>query len=321
MVLAGFGVATAASQARADQSGLVPHTEITGPSLDFDWPALEIGVGSYEEGPTGLTIIRFPHTASVAVDVRGGAPGTVNSDLLRLAHARPIVDAIVFAGGSAYGEEAITAVMTGLKETGESSGDWNDIAIAAGAIIYDFQGHRLNEIYPDRRLAIAALHDLRVGRFPLGAQGAGRMAMQGGFFGCAAHSGEGGAFRQVGDTKVAAFVVVNASGAVTGRDGRIVSCHRNPAWGDLDRTTDLLARAINLATVPPPPPGPTRNTTVSLVVTNRRMGPGDQSGLLCRSTPRWRALFSPSRPIATATPCSPPARRKSATQTCGQVSA
>ena len=276
LILVGLGAPLSAPPARADQSGLAPHTEIVGPSLDFDWPALEIGIGSYEEGPTGLTLIRFAHKASVAIDVRGGAPGTVNADLLRLVHARPVVDAIVFAGGSAYGEEAITAVMTGLKQAGEGSGDWNDIAIAAGAIIYDF-GARLNEIYPDQRLALAALHDLRPGRFPLGAQGAGRMAMQGGFFGCAAHSGEGGAFRQIGDTKVAAFVVVNAAGAITDRDGRIVSCHRNPAWGDLDRTSDLLARAINFAAAPPSPApsGPTRNTTISLVVTNRRMALGD----------------------------------------------
>ena len=52
---------------------------------------------------------------------------------------------------------------------------------------------------------------------------AGRMAMQGSFFGCDAHSGQGGAFRQIGSVKIAAFVVVNASGAVTDRDGRVVA--------------------------------------------------------------------------------------------------
>jgi len=61
-----------------------------------------------------------------------------------------------------------------------------------GAIIYDFGGRRFNEIYPDKRLAQAALHALRPGVFPLGAQGAGRMAMQGSYFGCDAHSGQGG---------------------------------------------------------------------------------------------------------------------------------
>jgi len=135
------------------------------------------------------------------------------------------MDAIVFSGGSAYGEEAITATMTGLKDEGLRSGAWDNIAHAAGAIIYDFGGRRLNEIYPDKRLAQAALHALRSGVFPLGAQGAGRMAMQGGYFGCLAHSGQGAAFREINGVKIAAFVVVNASGSVIDRLGNIVSCH------------------------------------------------------------------------------------------------
>jgi L-aminopeptidase/D-esterase-like protein len=54
--------------------------------LTFDWPAIEVGIGSYEEGFTGLTIIRFPKRATVVVDSRGGAPGTVNTDALRLGY-------------------------------------------------------------------------------------------------------------------------------------------------------------------------------------------------------------------------------------------
>jgi 6-aminohexanoate-oligomer endohydrolase len=50
---------------------LVPKTTIDGPTLTFDWPAIEVGIASYEEGPTGATIIRFPNRASVAVDARG----------------------------------------------------------------------------------------------------------------------------------------------------------------------------------------------------------------------------------------------------------
>src|SRR3954447_11042448 len=75
--------------AAADQSSLVANTSIDGPVLSFDWPAIEIGIGSYEEGPAGVTVIRFPKRASVTVDVRGGAPGTVNTDLLRLGYGRP----------------------------------------------------------------------------------------------------------------------------------------------------------------------------------------------------------------------------------------
>jgi L-aminopeptidase/D-esterase-like protein len=254
------------------QQHLKIDTDIHGPVLQFDWPAIQIGVGSYEEGPTGLTIIRFPSRAIGAVDVRGGAPATVNTDTLRSGFE---VDAIAFAGGSAYGEEAITAIQTGLKDDGTRSGVWNNVAVVAGAIIYDFQAHRLNEIYPDKRLARTTLHALRPGLFPLGAQGAGRMAMQGGFFGWPVHSGQGGAFRQVGDTKIAAFVVINAVGAITDREGNVVKHHHRPAESTKIRTSDLLARlpesrgkrwARSSTT-----PKDGHNTTVSLLVTNQKL--------------------------------------------------
>lgn len=266
---------------RSDQNALIANTAINGPALSFDWPAIQVGAATYEEGPTGMTVIRFANRASVAVDVRGGAPGTVNTDALRLSYGNPFVDAIAFAGGSSYGEEAITAVGTALKDQGLRAGDWNSVAFVAGAIIYDFGGRRLNEIYPDKRLAHAALQALRPGVFPLGAQGAGRMAMQGGYFLCNAHSGQGGAFRQIGATKIAAFVVVNALGAVTDRDGRLVSCNRAKSWGSLSRTSELLNNVPGSLKADWTPPaaeqrseaGSTRNTTVSLIVTNQKLVP------------------------------------------------
>jgi L-aminopeptidase/D-esterase-like protein len=275
IVATGFfgGVAAA-----ADQTNLVPNTGINGPVLRFDWPAIEIGIGAYEEGPTGVTVIRFPRRASVVVDVRGGAPGTVNTDLLRLGYGRPFTDAIVFSGGSAYGEETITAVATGLKDDGIRSGEFSEVAVVPGAIIYDFGGRRFNEIYPDKRLAQAALHALQPGVFPQGAQGAGRMAMQGSYFGCDAHSGQGGAFRQVGATKIAAFAVVNAAGAVTDRNGRLVACNKAKSWGNLATTSELL-RNLPQSLAPDwkadaaPDGGGTKNTTISLIVTNQKLDP------------------------------------------------
>jgi L-aminopeptidase/D-esterase-like protein len=262
--------------ARADQDGLAADTSVSDPVLQFDWPNIEIGVGAYQQGPTGLTIIRFRSGAAVVADSRGGAPGTVNTDALRLGYAAPKVDAIVFSGGSAYGEEAIASVMTGLKDDGARSGASNNVGFAAGAIIYDFGGRRLNEIYPDKRLARAALHALHPGAFPLGAQGAGRMAMQGGFFGCGAHSGQGAAFRQFGGIKIAAFVVVNASGSIVDRAGQIVSCHPAATWVATPTIADLMthlpaSREASWEASRPDAPM-TGNTTVSLIVTNAKLG-------------------------------------------------
>jgi L-aminopeptidase/D-esterase-like protein len=269
---AGLLTAAVSGAAAADQSALTPNLAISAPVLRFDWPGVEVGVATYEEGPTGLTVIRFPKQATAVVDVRGGAPGTVDTDALRLGYKDPFVDAIVFSGGSSYGLAAVAAVMPALKDDGERGGKWDNIAFSAGAIIYDFAGHRLNEVYPDARLAVEALHHVQPGVFPLGAQGAGRMAMQGSVFGCGAHSGQGGAFRQLGDTKIAVFVVVNAAGSVVRRDGALASCH-SAAKGPLAAERLLAERAEHLTEEARH--GLTSNTTISLVVTNRKMSPDE----------------------------------------------
>lgn len=255
-----------------DLQNLRPHTSIDGPQLHFEWAAIETGIASYEEGPTGVTVFRFPTPVAAAVDVRGGAPGTVNSDVMRLGADAPFLDALVFTGGSMYGEGAIAAVTDALEERGFAGTDWGHIGVVTGAVIYDFQNHRLNDIHPDAALARAAFEARQPGVFPLGAQGAGRAAVQGDFYGCAAHSGQGGAFRRIGDIKIAAFTVVNASGAVTDRAGNIVSCHRNSAWAQESTAAELLAR-VGTGTLLSHPGGaaPTHNTTLSLIAVNRKL--------------------------------------------------
>ncbi len=167
------------------------------------------------------------------------------------------------------GEEAIVGVATGEKDLGMRSA--NDMPVSVGAIIYDFHRHRLSEIYPDKSLAVAALKSLRPGIFALGAEGAGRMAMQGGLFNCASHSGQGAAFRQIGDLKIAAFVVVNARGTIVDRQGRVVSCPGNPKWTAKTTVSDLLASGLDQSETMVSSPGSTANTTIGLVVVNRRM--------------------------------------------------
>jgi 6-aminohexanoate-oligomer endohydrolase len=258
--------------AGAQQINLVPNTSIDGPALEFNWPAVEVAVGSYEKGPTGLTIFHFPSRALATADVRGAAAGTVNTDLLRMGWELPDLDAIVFSGGSVYGEEAIAATSTGLKENGFRGLAPKDLGLVAGAVIYDFRGHRLTDVYPDKALARAAMKAFRPGSFPLGAQGAGRMAMQGSFLGCGAHSGQGGAFRQIGATKIAAFVVVNARGSVTDRNGRLVSCHRDHNW-NTSLTSEILSHIVlsSPASAGIAEDAGRQNTTLSLVVTNRKL--------------------------------------------------
>ncbi len=262
--------------ARADQSSLPITLNDGDKKLEFDWPALHIGTGEYQDGPTGVTVIHFQKRALVAVDVRGGAPGTVNTDYVRLGYETPELDAIVFSGGSAYGLESITAVGSALKDDGLRDSNFSNVAISVGAIIYDFGDRRLNDLYPDKRLAQATFRSARPGVIALGAHGAGRMAMSGGIFGCHAHSGQGAAFRQFGAVKIAAFVVVNSVGAIVTRDGKLAACDRDPAWPPDVAPKDLLAMmSAGVANPPPAPDASKRNTTVSLIVTNKHLGPAE----------------------------------------------
>ena len=244
--------------------------------LSYDWPILTIGTGQYEEGPTGVTVFRFARKVYSAIDVRGGGPGTVNAPYMELGYDLAELDTVVIAGGSWYGLEAVTGVASALKDDGLRDGNAfalePSVAMSVGSIIFDFGPRRFNEIYPDKRLAQAAFRAARPGVFPLGAHGGGRFAVSGSFFGCHAKSGQGGAFRQIGEVKIAAFAVVNAIGAIVDRDGRVVACNRGEGWPD-----DLLVKDL-FADFPKSREGAwsgpeRRNTTISLIVTNQKLTP------------------------------------------------
>lgn len=239
------------------------------PALRFDLPGVEIGVAEYPEGPTGATVFHFPTPVMVVVDVRGGSPGTINSDTLRLAYDEPYVDAITFAGGSSYGLSVATGVAEALRDRREDAGALANIATVAGAIIFDLGSRRFTTITPDAALARAALDAARPGVFPQGAAGAGRFATQGGFFNARTWSGQGGAFRQIGPTRVAVFTVVNALGHVVDREGRVVRC-AGPRPDECGTITDRIGERL-AALEPADGAEPGGNTTLTLVVTNQRL--------------------------------------------------
>jgi 6-aminohexanoate-oligomer endohydrolase len=256
------------------QPSLVPRTSFSGPALELDFADLHIGVAEYDEGPTGATVFYFPAGAMAAVDVRGAAAATVNTERLRLGHERPTVRAVVFAGGASFGLEAAAGVMSGLLERDREITHWERVPTVTGAVVYDFRD-RPNAIYPDKILGRAALDAARPGRFPLGARGAGRCVHVGKCFGprYMEAAGQGGAFRQVGRTKIAALTVVNAVGAIVDREGRVVRGNRAPESGlRTSFAADLLDGAAQLKRqLEPTPSVPLENTTLALLVINRRL--------------------------------------------------
>jgi L-aminopeptidase/D-esterase-like protein len=168
-------------------------------------------------------------------------------------------------------------------------GDHDFVAGVLGGIIFDVGGRRFTRVTPDDHLGRAALRSAREGWFPLGARGAGRFAMQGLLFrrgntaddfSTWAHSGQGGALRQVGPTTIGVFTVVNALGTIVGRDGAVLRCHRNTASPACPGIADLLRAHLRRLErpggsaepgSPGSPPGATGNTTLTLVVTNQKL--------------------------------------------------
>lgn len=244
-----------------DSATLVPRTEFDGPALELDFPGLEIGVAEYEEGPTGCTVFHFPEGVSVATDVRGGSPATLGG--------AEWVRAICFAGGSFYGLEATMGVAAELFAQGGYATGWTDIKPVAGAIVFDYRP-RGNAVYPDKELGRAALRAAKPGLFLFGARGAGRSVTVGKTFALerGEPSGQGAAFREIGATKLAVFVVVNAFGAIVDREGNVVRGHLDAQGAGRLPLVPEIERRIAAGEAPVFGPG---NTTLTLVLTNQNL--------------------------------------------------
>lgn len=245
-----------------DTAELVPRTSFDGRELRFDFPGLEVGVAEYDEGPTGCTVLSFPDGAASSIDVRGGSPG-VSGVGYELVHA------ICLAGGSLYGLEAAAGVAAELLARRDYRTGWLEIPLVAGAIIFDW-GPRDNAVYPDKELGRAALRAARPGVFPLGTRGAGRSATAGKLFAYeeGEPAGQGAAFRQVGDTKVAVFTVVNAVGAIVDRGGEVVVGLYARKSGVRRALVPGVEERLASGLPVRPPPG---NTTLTVLATNLRL--------------------------------------------------
>jgi len=242
-----------------------PRTDVDAKRwLDVDFPGLELASAEYAEGPTGCTVFYLPDVASMHIDVRGGSPG-INGEHLT------VINAICFAGGSLYGLEASTGVAAELFAKRGYSTKWMDIALVAGAIIFDY-GRRENAIYPDKELGRAAVRALRPGRFPLGPHGAGCSATAG-HGKIAELAGQGGAFRALGPTHIAVFTVVNAYGAIVDRAGNVARGNRDPNTGTRSRAERMVEETGAYEPVAGRARGVTQNTNLTLVLTDQKLDP------------------------------------------------
>ena len=125
----------------------------------------EIGVGHAVcedgAGDSGVTMIVAPKSATASVDVRGGGPGTRETDLLAPHNTVQAVHAIGLCGGSAFGLDALTGAMAELESRGigfpvlgpEHPGKL--VPIVPGAVIFDLLLGRWDS-RPDAATGVAA---------------------------------------------------------------------------------------------------------------------------------------------------------------------
>lgn len=97
-------------------------------------------LGNFELKTSGLTVIISETGAVGGVSVRGSAPATRETDLLRSENSVDKVNAVVLSGGSAFGLDACSGVMKYLKDNdiGFNAGAYK-VPIVVGASLYDLE--------------------------------------------------------------------------------------------------------------------------------------------------------------------------------------
>lgn len=182
-------------------------------NLLTDVEGLNVGNAQDTTLKSGVTVLTADAPFTAAVHIMGGAPGTRETDLLDPDKSVACVDALVLGGGSAFGLDACSGVVDGLRAQGRGFPVGPvQVPIVPGAILFDLLNGGAKDwtVNPYPALGRAALETAGV-RFSLGSTGAGTGATTGSLKG-----GLGSAsLRLENGITVAALVAANPVGAVT----------------------------------------------------------------------------------------------------------
>ena len=274
-LLVAFGLGAAvvgASTLSQASSGATPAAQAT-PANQTITAVDRIKVGSITlaERPTGCTVILVDGDGAVGgVSQRGGSPGTRETDLLDPANMVDKVNAIVLAGGSAFGLDAATGTVRWLEEHGMG---WDvriaKVPIVPSAILFDLSIGGNPKVRPTADCGYRAAAAATSAPVKEGTVGAGAGATVG-------KSAGGGRAMKAGlgsweislpnGLKIGAIVAVNAVGDIIDPDtGRVVAGVRNPDGTLAD------ARKLLRAGGPRDAPRAGANTTIGVVATNAKL--------------------------------------------------
>ena len=233
------------------------------PGAITDIEGITVGHAAAQGRATGCSVVLCPEGAVCGAAVRGGAPGTRETDLLRPENTVHVVHAVLLTGGSAFGLDAAGGVMRWLDERGHGlpvgaaahegpAGETREagldgvrrpirVPIVPAAVLFDLWIGDAR-IRPDADTGYAACEAASSHAPAQGNVGAGLGATVGKLFGIARamRGGIGTASVQLGGFKVGALVAVNAIGDVLDANGRVIAGARTEDGRDLLRSTHAL---------------------------------------------------------------------------------
>ncbi|MFY7856945.1 MAG: P1 family peptidase [Rubrivivax sp.] len=233
-----------------------------------DVAGLSVGHFTHPGRPTGCTVVLCPQGATAGVAVRGGAPGTRETDLLRPEATMQQVHAVLLTGGSAFGLDAAGGVMRWLEARGHGVAVGPvRVPLVPAAVLFDLWVGDPT-LRPDAAAGEAACDAAHTGPVPQGAVGAGAGARVGKLFGIerAVPGGIGCASLALGGVTVAALVAVNAVGDVLDEQGQVLAGARAADGRGWARTAAGLATGQLPPRWTPPPAG--SSTTIGVVATD-----------------------------------------------------
>ncbi|MFN2544211.1 MAG: P1 family peptidase [Actinomycetota bacterium] len=244
-----------------------------GRALITDVPGILIGSFTDPDGLTGCTVVLCPPGTVGSGEVRGGAPGTRETDLLRPGMLVQEVNAVLLAGGSAFGLAAAEGVVRFLEERGVGfDAGVARVPIVPAAVLFDLAvgDPRARPTADDAHRACLEA-GTQVAQGNVGAGTGATVAKQNGLDG-AVKGGLGTAAAVDGELIVGALAAVNAYGEILDERGEVLARSRTEA---ADAEAAGAAEAAEAPDGPGAPPQaetlPGMNTTLVVVATNARL--------------------------------------------------
>jgi len=248
---------------------LMRQPEATGDDSILDVGGLRIGHWTSRRAATGCTVILAPPEGAIAAcDIRGGAPGTRETDLLDAGRTVQAVHAVLLSGGSAYGLDAASGVMRFLEERGIGFRTRHAVVpIVVAAVLFDL-GTGRSDVRPDAAAGYRAAQSASGSRLIQGSVGAGTGATVAklGAEGSPQRGGLGSASEHLaGGLTVGALAVVNAVGEIVDpTDGTVIA-------GRIDRQGEPILSLDYLRSRTAPHVEQGTSTTLAVVATNARL--------------------------------------------------